>query len=152
MIRKIAVALLCALFIACFVLAGFMAIYFALPSRKARASIELAQTVSDPSTEKAEETASTEPSEEKDTTTYVADVHSFLSLRQTPDSGNEEGVIYLPPMTHMQAENFVDGNKGNRFAYVTVSSGEYEGSQGYVNADYITRLGEETRYVDFQEN
>ena len=148
MLRKFAAALLCALFIACFILAGFSAIYFALPSRKARASIELASSVSDPSTEVAEETASTEAGEEKDTTTYVADVHSFLSLRQTPDSGNEEGVIYLPPMTHLQAEQFVDGNKGNRFAFVTVSSGEYEGQQGCVNADYITRLGEETRYVD----
>ncbi len=151
MLRKFAAALLCALFIACFILAGFSAIYFALPSRKAQASIELAESVSDPSTEEAAETTQEETEDQQETTTYVADVRSSLSLRQTPDSDDDNGVVPLPPMTHMQVEEMVPGNRGNTFARVTVTSGEYEGLQGYVNADYITKLGEPTRYVNYNE-
>ena len=151
MIRKIIVALLCALFIASFVLAGFALIYFSLPSRRAKASIELAESVEDPTLQEAESIPEEKTETEEDTNTYVADVHNSLSLRQTPDSGDDRNVINLPPMTHMLVENVVPGNKSNQFAYVTVSSGEYEGSKGYVNADYITKLGEETKRVVYDE-
>jgi len=150
MLKRLIVSLLCAIFIACFVLAGFSLIYYALPSRKAKASIDLPQTVSDPSTQE----SPTETTEQTDDAgiTYVADVHSSLTLRQTPDTRDDNGTISLPPMTHLSVSEFVEGNSGNSFAYVTVASGEYEGSTGYVNADYITKLGEPTRLVDYNEN
>ena len=145
MLRKIAAALLCALFIACFILAGFSAIYFILPSRKAQASIELAESVSDPSTEEVVETAEQETEDQQDFPTYVADVYNFLPLRQTPDMNNHNGQIDLPPMTHMKVLEDVEGSQGDIFSRVTVTSGQYEGNQGYVKREYITPLGQPTK-------
>lgn len=148
MLKKIAVSLLCAIFITGIVFSGFSVLYFILPSRKAQASIHLASYVSDPTTEAAEvTTTAAEPETEAETVTYVADVINSLTLRQTPNTEDDNGTVDLPPMTHLQVSEFTDGNNGNRFAFVTVSSGEYEGLTGFVNAEYITRLGEPTKRV-----
>lgn len=152
MLKKIAVSLLCGIFITGIVFSGFSVLYFLLPSRKAQASITLADYVSDPTETVTEtDTQAPEPETETNTETYVADVIHSLTLRQTPNTEDDNATIDLPPMTHLQVEEFTDGNSGNRFAFVTVSSGEYEGQTGYVNAEYITRLGEPTQRVKHSE-
>ena len=145
MAKKIIISLLCASIVACVVLGCFMALYFLLPSQKARASISLPKQVEDPETTEESKTAAT--TEEKNTDTYVADVHQSLTLRSQPDSNSSE-VASLPPMTHMQVLEFVDGTN---FAQVEVSSGESKGLTGYVNSEYITKLGEPTIRVNSEE-
>lgn len=122
------------------VFGGMTFLYFALPSPKAAASIELpAMVEDDPSI-----VAEAKEEEENDTViTYLADVYQSLTLRAEPDSNAAE-LVSLTPMTHMSLIEFVDNTN---YAYVEVTSGEYMGYKGYVNTDYITRLGENTMRV-----
>ena len=153
MLRKIAAALLCALFIAFFILAGFSAIYFILPSRKAQASIELAEFVSDPSTGELVETAEEKTEDMEDLTNeYKADVENVLHLRQTANTWDNKGALDLLPGTRMKIlEDEVKGNEGNIFARVEVTSGEYRGQRGYVLKDYIVKNGEPTKRIKYEE-
>ena len=136
MIKKILIPLLCFLIIAGTITGTFLILYFAIPSRKAQASIRLPSHVEDP----VQADTSEEEEEEQGSTTYIADVYQSLTLRESPSSGARE-IVGLPPMTHMEILSYVSGTN---YAYVTVTTGEYEGYKGYVNTDYITRLGEGT--------
>ncbi len=141
MIRKIMISLLCIIFITGTITGGFFFLYFAIPSRKAMNSIELPSSVED--TFVAEETTEEEP----ETDTYVADVYQSLTLRESPSSNAAE-IVGLPPMTHMDILEYVPGTN---YAYVVVTTGSNEGYKGYVNTDYITRLGEPTIRVGAEE-
>ena len=135
MVKKILIPLLCFLIITGTITGAFLILYFAIPSKKAQASISLPSHVEDPVKED-----TTEEDEEESTTTYIADVYQSLTLRESPSSAAKE-IVGLPPMTHMEIISYVSGTN---YAYVTVTTGEYEGYKGYVNTDYITRLGEGT--------
>jgi len=135
MIKKILISLLCIFIIVGTITGGFLFLYFAIPSKKAMSSIELPAYVED---EVKQEEASTQ--EEKSSTTYIADVYQSLTLREGPSSNAAE-ICGLPPMTHMEIIEYVSGTN---FAYVEVSTGDQKGAKGYVNTDYITRLGEPT--------
>lgn len=148
MFRKIIVSFLCAIMIAGMVFAGFCCLYFSLPSRQAAASISLPDTVADSSEVAAEaaQEATTEDSAEAGET-YVADVYQSLTLRAEA-SANSVEITSLPPMTHLSVLEFVEGTS---YAYVKVTSGTAKGYKGYVNSDYITKLGEATIRVGTEE-
>ncbi len=135
MIRKILISLLCVTIIVTGITGGFLFLYFAIPSRKAAASIDLPKRVED---ERAALEESTE--EEAASDTFVADVYQSLTLRERPDSNAKE-IVGLPPLTHMKIIEYVNGTN---YAYVEVTAGASQGAKGYVNTDYITRLGEPT--------
>ena len=140
MLKKLLVSLLSMMVVAFVVFSVVALVFFMTPSRKARSGISLPSTVTDPETS-AE--ASTESSDDSTyDNIYIADVHQSLTLRTQPDSNSspvmEEG---LASMTKMQVIQFVDNTN---FAYVEVINGPYTGYTGYVNRDYITRLGEPT--------
>jgi hypothetical protein len=90
----------------------------------------------------AEET--TEEIDEATSGTYVADVYQSLTLRVSPSSNAAE-IVGLPPMTHMEIIEYVEGTN---YAYVLVTNGANKGYKGYVNTDYITPLGESTIRVN----
>jgi hypothetical protein len=140
MIRKILISLLCIIFITGTITGGFLFLYFAIPSKKAMNSIELPSHVEDTGT--AEET--TEEIDEATSGTYVADVYQSLTLRVSPSSNAAE-IVGLPPMTHMEIIEYVEGTN---YAYVLVTNGANKGYKGYVNTDYITPLGESTIRVN----
>lgn len=136
MIKKILISLLSAIIIVGMITGGFLFLYFAIPSRKAVNSIKLPKSVEDSA--KAED--DTAGQDETESNTYVADVYQSLTLRESPSSNAKE-IAGLPPMTHMEIIEYV---KGTNYAYVKVTTGESNGLKGYVNTDYITRLGEST--------
>ena len=140
MVRRSIVIILSFFFTACIVFAAVAAVFFITPSRKAQSSISLPAQVEDP------EGAADDNGEENENSTYdntyIADVHQSLTLRTQPDSNAtpiiEEG---LAAMTKMQVIRYVDNTN---FAYVEVINGPYKGYEGYVNYEYITKLGEPT--------
>lgn len=142
MIKKVLISLLCIIIIIGTISGGFIFLYFAVPSRKAMSSIELPSYVEDTALAKE---ASTE--EEKTSNTYVADVYQSLTLRESPSSNARE-IAGLPPMTHLEILEYVDNTN---YAYVEVTTGDSKGYKGYVNTDYITRLGEPTIRVGAEE-
>ncbi len=146
MFRKLMVSLLSMFFIACGVLAIVFTVYFVMPSAKAKNSISLPSKVEDSASSVSQE-ATTEHTGYDNI--YLADVHQSLTLRTEPNSDSspvmEEG---LAPMTHMQVLEFIDGTG---FARVEVINGTYKGRTGYVNCDYITKLGEPTIRVGAEE-
>ena len=123
MFKKLIVSFLCAIVVACTVLGGFCLLYFSIPSQKAKASISLPSTVED--SENAAE-ATTEDTDSENKNVYVADVYQSLTLR---------------------SEASADTN----YAYVEVLSGEKKSYKGYVNSDYITKLGEPTVRIGTEE-
>jgi hypothetical protein len=136
MLKKILISFLCATIIVGMITGGFLFLYFAIPSRKAMNSIKLPKNVVD---SMKEENDTTEKGE-SESNTFVADVYQSLTLRESPNSNAKE-IVGLPPMTHMEIIEYV---KGTNYAYVKVTTGENSGYKGYVNTDYITRLGEST--------
>ena len=141
MIKKIIVSILCALLVACTVSCGFLALYFILPSQKARMSISLPESVEDSSEVLAAQSAA---QDEGENTTYIPDVNESLTLREQPDS-SAAAIASLPLYTHMKIEEEVEGSP---FVYVLVTTGPYEGYQGYVNSDYIQPLGADSEAED----
>ena len=143
MLKRIIIMVLSLFFIACIVFAAVAAVFFITPSRRAQSSISLPAQVEDP------EVLPEEKAEESEDSTYdniyIADVHQSLTLRTEPDSNAkpimEEG---LAAMTKMQVIRYVENTS---FAYVEVINGPYQGYEGYVNYEYITRLGEPTLRV-----
>ena len=140
MLRRFLVMILSLFFIACFVFAAVAAVFFITPSRRAQSGISLPAQVEDPVI-----SATEEEKEEGNSTydnIYIADVHQSLTLRTEPDSNArpimEEG---LAAMTKMQVIRYVENTS---FAYVEVINGPYAGYEGYVNYEYITKLGEPT--------
>ena len=143
MIRKFIVSFLCVLFIAGVIFSGFLFLYFAIPSQQAMSSISLPSTVED-----SEETENASTEEEQNSEDiYVADVHQSLTLRDGPSSDSDE-IASLTPMTHLRLIEFVEDTD---YALVEVQTGEYESYRGYVNNEYITRLGESTIRVGTEE-
>ena len=140
MLKRFLVMVLSLFFIACIVFAAVAAVFFITPSRKAQSGISLPAQVEDPEDLPAENTEQEENSTYDNI--YIADVHQSLTLRTQPDSNSkpimEEG---LAAMTKMQVIRYVENTN---FAYVEVINGPYQGYEGYVNCDYITRLGEPT--------
>lgn len=142
MIKKFIVSLLCIVFIAGVIFSGFLFLYFAIPSQKAMSSISLPSTVED-----SEEVQSTQEDEEESSTTYVADVHQSLTLRDGPSS-DSDAIASLTPMTHLSLIEFVEDTD---YALVEVETGEYTSYRGYVNSEYITQLGEPTIRIGTEE-
>ena len=70
-----------------------------------------------------------------------------LTLRDGPSSDSDE-IASLTPMTHLRLIEFVEDTD---YALVEVQTGEYESYRGYVNNEYITRLGESTIRVGTEE-
>lgn len=143
MIKKFIVSILCVVFIAGMIFSGFLFLYFTIPSQTAMNSISLPATVED---SKETEAASTEDEEESGDT-YVADVHQSLTLREGPSS-DSDAIASLTPMTHLRVVEFVEDTD---YAMVVVETGEYESYRGYVNSEYITRLGESTIRIGTEE-
>lgn len=147
MIKKMMILFLTVFFLTGMVLGTVTFVYFFLPSRQSQASITLPSRIEDSADMIADN--STEFVDNGYDNIYVADVHQSLTLRVQPNSDStpliEEG---LAPMTHMQVIEFVEGSD---FAYVKVINGPHEGRTGYVNCNYITRLGEPTIRVEYDE-
>ena len=135
MIKNILISILCIVIITGTITGSFLFLYFAIPSRKAASSIELPSYVEDSAEAEAEA-----DTEEGTSETYVADVYQSLTLRESPSSNAKE-IVGLPPMTHMKILEYVNGTN---YAYIEVTAGEHKGYKGYVNTDYITRLGDTT--------
>lgn len=142
MIKKFIVSFLCVIFIAGAVFGGFLFFYFAIPSREAMSSISLPATVED---SEQIESATTETTSSQNV--YVADVHQSLTLRAEPSSDSAE-ITSLEPMTHLEVIEFVDNTD---YAYVKVLTGDKESYKGYVNSEYITKLGESTIRIGEEE-
>ena len=143
MLKKTLIIILSLFFTACIVFAIVAAVFFITPSRKAQAGISLPAQVEDPEVIQEEVTEADEnPTYDN---IYIADVYQSLTLRTQPDS-NAEPVMEegLAAMTKMQVIRFVENTS---FAYVEVINGPYKGYEGYVNYEYITKLGEPTRRV-----
>lgn len=147
MTKKILIPLLSFFFISFGVFALVTLVFLITPSSKARSSIHLPKQIEDPVVDESEE--ATSDSDSTYDNIYLADVHNSLTLRTEPDS-NSEPVIPegLSPMTHMQIIYKTDDGK---FAYVKVITGPYTGYEGFVNCEYITKLGEPTIRVWEQE-
>lgn len=139
MLKKLIVSFLCAIVVACTVLGGFCLLYFTIPSQKAKASISLPSTVED------SETAA--ESNSKDKNVYVADVYQSLTLRSEA-SADSDAITDLLPMTHLEVLEFA---AGTNYAYVKVLTGDKESYKGYVNSEYITKLGEPTVRIGTEE-
>ena len=138
MLKKLIVSFLCAIVVACTVLGGFCLLYFTIPSQKAKASISLPSTVED------SETAA-ESTTEADSN--VADVYQSLTLRSEA-SADSDAITDLLPMTHLEVLEFA---AGTNYAYVKVLTGDKESYKGYVNSEYITKLGEPTVRIGTEE-
>ncbi|MDO4975778.1 MAG: hypothetical protein Q4E53_00800 [Eubacteriales bacterium] len=147
MIKKLMILFLTLFFLAGGVLATVTLAYYCLPSRQSEASISLPAQIEDPEDLTTDD--STEFEDNGYDNIYIADVHQSLTLRTAPNSDSapliEEG---LAPMTHMQV---IEVDETSNFAYVKVINGPHEGRTGYVNCDYITRLGEPTIRVDIDD-
>ncbi len=146
MVTKVFLSILSVIVIAALIIFGFLFFYFAIPSRKAENSISLPTHVED-SVEAKNASTEQEEEEEADDDIYVADVHQSLTLREGASSSSEE-ITSLTPMTHLKVVEFVEGTD---YALVEVMTGEKEGYQGYVNSEYITRLGEPTIRIGTEE-
>ncbi len=144
MLKKIIVSFLCAFVVSGMVFAGFCLLYFALPSQKAKTSISLPSTVEDSSTTSKEATTQAD-SESRDV--YVADVYQSLTLRSGASS-DSDAITSLEPMTHLE---LLSSDTNTDYAYVEVVSGDKKGYKGYVNCDYITKLGEPTIRIGTEE-
>ncbi|MCI6859495.1 MAG: SH3 domain-containing protein [Eubacterium sp.] len=144
MFKKIIVSFFCAILIAGMVCAGVGLLYFLIPSRKAQASISLPSIVEDKDSSQ-DTSAKKEDSEEDDI--YVADVYQSLTLRAQAGS-DSEAITGLSPMTRVRVLEFVAGTD---YAHVEVISGESKGYKGYVNNEYITKLGEPTVRIRTEE-
>lgn len=144
MVKKLFVSFLCIAFISGVIIAGFLFLYFAIPSQEAMESISLPAFVED--TARAA-SSSEEESEGEESDIYVADVYQSLTLRESPDSSSAE-ITSLVPMTHLRVMEFVEGTD---YAYVEVLTGEKESYKGYVNNGYITPLGEKTIRIGEEE-
>lgn len=75
-------------------------------------------------------------------------MYTSLSLfvpKPVPDS---DAITDLEPMTHLEVLEFT---AGTNYAYVEVLSGEKKSYKGYVNSDYITKLGEPTVRIGTEE-
>ena len=142
MIKKFIVSFLCVIFISGAVFGGYLFFYFAIPSREAMSSISLPATVED---SEQIESATTETTSSQNV--YVADVHQSLTLRAEPSSDSAE-ITSLAPMTHLEVIEFVDNTD---YAYVKVLTGDKESYKGYVNSEYITKLGESTIRIGEEE-
>ena len=125
MLKKLIVSFLCAIVVACTVLGGFCLLYFTIPSQKAKASISLPSTVEDSETA----AESTTEADSKDKNVYDA-------------------ITDLLPMTHLEVLEFA---AGTNYAYVKVLTGDKESYKGYVNSEYITKLGEPTVRIGTEE-
>lgn len=145
MFKKIIVSFLCAVIVIGIAFGGVGLLYFAIPSKKAEASISLPRTVEDSETASAEST--TESSDSEGSNVYVADVYQSLTLRAQASS-DSESITDLTPMTHLEVLSFVEGTD---YAYVEVLSGDKKSYKGYVNSEYITKLGEPTVRVGAEE-
>ena len=137
MLKKLIVSFLCAIVVACTVLGGFCLLYFTIPSQKAKASISLPSTVAESTTE----------ADSKDKNVYVADVYQSLTLRSEA-SADSDAITDLLPMTHLEVLEFA---AGTNYAYVKVLTGDKESYKGYVNSEYITKLGEPTVRIGTEE-
>ena len=144
MIKKVIVSILCALLVACMVSCGFLALYFILPSQKSRMSLHLPNTVEDSSEVLA---AQAEAQEDEGNITYIPDVNESLTLREKPDS-RAAAIASLPLYTHMTIQEEVENSP---FVYVLVTTGPFEGYQGYVNSDYIQPLGSDNESEETTE-
>ena len=148
MLKKLLITLLSIFCIAGGVFCIVSLIFFITPSRTAQAGISLPAQIEDPASSSVETTEEADDSDTYDNI-YLADVHQSLTLRTEPDSDAspvmEEG---LAPMTKMQVLEFVEGTS---FAHVEVINGTYQGLTGYVNYEYITKLGEPTIRVGYDD-
>ena len=63
-------------------------------------------------------------------------------------SADSDAITDLEPMTHLEVLEFT---AGTNYAYVEVLSGEKKSYKGYVNSDYITKLGEPTVRIGTEE-
>ena len=142
MIKKIIISFLCIIMIVGTICGGFLFFYFVIPSREAMNSISLPSRVED--SVSAEEKTTEETTSED---IYVADVYQSLTLREGPSADAKEKTS-LPPMTHLEVLEFIQGTD---YAFVKVLTGENESYKGYVNYNYITRLGEPTVRVGAEE-
>ena len=70
-----------------------------------------------------------------------------LTLRSEA-SADSDAITDLEPMTHLEVLEFT---AGTNYAYVEVLSGEKKSYKGYVNSDYITKLGEPTVRIGTEE-
>lgn len=147
MLKKILVTLLSIFFILGGSFAIVALVFLLIPRHDANANISLPQRIED----SVVATSSTQEETEESgyDNIYVADVHQSLTLRSQASSSSEpvmeEG---LAPMTHMQVLNMIEGTS---FAYVKIINGNYKGKTGYVNCDYITKLGEPTIRIGTEE-
>ena len=150
MIKKILVTLLSMFFVACSVFGIVCLVFFLIPGSSAQAGLNLPTQIEDSAALTSDESTE-DATEEGYDNIYIADVHQSLTLREAPDS-DAASVIEdgggLAPMTHMQVINFVENTN---FAYVEVINGNYKGLTGYVNYEYITKLGEPTIRVEYEE-
>ena len=137
MLKKLIVSFLCAIVVACTVLGGFCLLYFTIPSQKAKASISLPSTVEDSETA----AESTTEADSKD------NVYQSLTLRSEA-SADSDAITDLLPMTHLEVLEFA---AGTNYAYVKVLTGDKESYKGYVNSEYITKLGEPTVRIGTEE-
>ena len=138
MLKKLIVSFLCAIVVACTVLGGFCLLYFTIPSQKAKASISLPSTVED--SETAAESTTEADSKDKN-------VYESLTLRSEA-SADSDAITDLLPMTHLEVLEFA---AGTNYAYVKVLTGDKESYKGYVNSEYITKLGEPTVRIGTEE-
>ena len=91
--------------------------------------------------------ATTEDTDSENKNVYVADVYQSLTLRSEA-SADSDAITDLEPMTHLEVLEFT---AGTNYAYVEVLSGEKKSYKGYVNSDYITKLGEPTVRIGTEE-
>ena len=133
MLKKLIVSFLCAIVVACTVLGGFCLLYFTIPSQK----VEDSETAAESTTE----------ADSKDKNVYVADVYQSLTLRSEA-SADSDAITDLLPMTHLEVLEFA---AGTNYAYVKVLTGDKESYKGYVNSEYITKLGEPTVRIGTEE-
>ncbi len=142
MLKKTIISLISICVIAGTLLLGFFVLYFVVPSQKAQDEIVLAEQVSDPESEDTEESEDEETDSEESDNIYVADVYQSLTLRSQPSSNadpvTDEGI---EPLTQLEVQEFITDTD---FAYVRVLEGENKDVFGYVNSEYITKLGEPT--------
>lgn len=142
MTKKIIISFLCIFVIVGMICGGFAFLYFVIPSESAKRSITLPSSVED---SVSAESGTTEESSSGNV--YVADVYQSLTLREGPSADAAEKTS-LPPMTHMEVLEFIQGTD---YAFVQILTGENESYKGYVNYNYITRLGEPMVRVGAEE-
>lgn len=75
-------------------------------------------------------------------------MYTSLSLFVPKASADSDAITDLEPMTHLEVLEFT---AGTNYAYVEVLSGEKKSYKGYVNSDYITKLGEPTVRIGTEE-